>query len=221
MRDNLDITFYLIRHAETDRNIPPQSELIGQSSEEPINQNGIEQSKKLSARFKKEGIIFDTIYCSPYLRAKQTCNFISEVMPKNISIITVPEIREINQGDGKNKSRTEVYSKEFKEKWDFLGMASAFPNGESLFDVQFRAWKWLEKEVLSNPYTRSDKPLNIALITHGMTIKVLLHAIMNFDHRLTWKIRTDNTSIAKVKFVNNEWHLYSINDTAHLQGEIK
>src|ERR1700722_7192301 len=102
MRKNLDITLHLIRHGQTNRNILPLSDLISQEPEEPLNKVGIEQSKKLAARLKKEGIVYNTIYVSPYKRAQETArNILEEAMPKNTNFITVPEICEINQGEGK------------------------------------------------------------------------------------------------------------------------
>jgi len=100
---------------------------------------------------------------------------------------------------------------------DFCGMGFKFPNGESLLDVEFIASRWLGKEIVSNPFTRNDKPLKIAIFSHGMTIKCLLHWIMQFDHRMTWKIKTENTSISTVHLKNGEWFIESINDTSHLK----
>jgi broad specificity phosphatase PhoE len=217
MRSDLDIRFDLIRHGETNRNL--QNDLIGQSPEEPLNDTGKKQSQALAKRFKKEGIQYDCAYVSSYTRAQETCKIACADFPLGKpSIITVPDIREIFQGDGLNKSRKELYSSDVIDRIEWEGMGFSFPNGESLYQVQYRTVSWLNREILDNSQTRSDKSLRIALFTHGMNIKVLLHFAMNFDHRMTWRIQVDNASITSLRLKGQQWFLECVNDTAHLYG---
>jgi broad specificity phosphatase PhoE len=62
----------------------------------------------------------------------------------------------------------------------------------------------------------TQKPLNIFVFSHGMTIKCLLHYIMGFDQGFTWKLTLENTSISKLYFSQEGWRLLTINDHAHL-----
>lgn len=215
MRANLDVTLDLIRHGKTARNV--SSDLIGQDTEEPLNDEGASQARKLASRFKKEGKVYDYVYTSPYKRALETCKIVCTDFPKGTPITTVKEIREIFQGDGLNKSRKELYTPEFKEHLEYMGMGFKFTNGESLYEVEHRASKWLEKEIICNPFTRSDKHLNIAIFTHGMTVKCLLHHVMKFDHTITWRIDVDNTSITSLRLKQGVWFIDCINDCAHLK----
>jgi broad specificity phosphatase PhoE len=215
MRANITVLIHLLRHGETDRNL--NGDLIGQSADEPLNQTGIEQSKKLAARLKKEGIVYDTIYTSPYKRAQETCKIVAAEMPKTTNLITVPAIREIDQGEGKDQSRSKLYADPaFREYTDFVGSAFHFEKGESLFDLEYRAASWLQKEITDNPFTRTDKALTIGIITHGMTVKCLLHSILNHDHRMTWRISADNASLTTLRLREGKWYLLSLNDTSHL-----
>lgn len=214
MRHNLDIRLYLIRHGQTERNANPN--LIGQVPEEPLNEAGKQQAKLLGERFKKNNLQFDTIYCSPYKRAEETRDIATPIGMNYARHFSVPALKEIYQGDGIDKNRNEVYTPEFKDHFDFMGMAAHFPNGECMFEVEHRATKWLEDEILENPFTRSDKPLNIAIYTHGITIKCFLHHFMNFDHRFTWRININNTSITTLHAQGGDWFLEGVNDTSHL-----
>jgi broad specificity phosphatase PhoE len=217
MRTDLNIRLDLIRHGETDRNV--NSDLIGQSPEEPLNETGKKQAEKLALRFKQDKMIYDGVYVSSYLRAQQTCKIACAAFPLgNPSIITVPDIREIFQGDGFNRSRKEVYAHlDLLNKINWEGMGFSFPNGESLYQVQYRTISWLNREILDNTQTRSDKPLHIAIFTHGMNVKCVLHHIMNFDHRMTWKIDVKNTSITSLHLKEGQWFIDAINDTSHLR----
>lgn len=220
MKADLDIKLYLIRHGETNRNL--QSDLIGQSPEEPLNDNGRAQALKLTKRFQTENIIPDIVYTSPYNRAQETCEIVCGHLPETIPVFTETELREINQGDGINKSRKELYTKEFKEHLDYMGMGFKFNNGEALYEVEHRAVKWLNN-CMTDCHVRNvsfpkNKPLNIFVFTHGMTVKCLLHHIMKFDHTLTWKVNIDNTSVSTLHFVHGNWFIEAINDCWHLKS---
>lgn len=91
--------------------------------------------------------------------------------------------------------------------------------------VERRASKWLEDAILYNKDmiretgmrgAASMEPMEIAVFSHGMTIKTLLHYIMGFDHDFIWKLTLENTSISKLYFGKDGWRLLTINDYAHL-----
>lgn len=214
MKEGLNLSIDLIRHSTTRRN--QNSDTIGQDAEEPLAPEGIVEAHKLAARFQKSGITHDIVFVSPYLRAQQTCKIVCSHYPKGTPIITVPEIREINQGDGKGKSRKELYTPERQAYFEAMGMSYHHLNGESLYDLSYRVNGWFQKEVLDNPHTRVDKPLKIAIFSHGMCIKVFLHSVLNFDHKMCWRIGISNASITSLRLRNSLWYIDAINDTAHL-----
>lgn len=213
MKDNLNLTLFLIRHGETPTN--KSNATIGQPSDEPLNDTGKSQAKLLGDRLRKE-VVFDAVYASSYLRASDTLK-LADPKVSGICQYGVEALREISQGDYQGKNRSEFFGDTANfERMKRNGMGFSFPGGETQFDVLARAWSWLEKEVLNNPFTRTDKHLNIGLFTHGMVIKCLLTKILGSDHKMNGKIAIDNTSISKARIRNNEWWLDSINDTAHL-----
>ena len=213
MKDNLDLTLFLIRHGMTPTN--KANVAIGQSADEPLDDIGKEQAKLLGERLRKE-VTFDSVYCSSYGRALETLK-LAEPKVSGTCQVGIEALREISQGDSTGMLRTEFFNSENFERMKRNGMGFSFPNGETQYDVQVRAWEFLKKEVFNNPYTRTDKHLNIALFSHGMTIKCILHQVMQFDHRLTGRVLIDNTSISKVRLKNNDWFVDCINDTNHLK----
>lgn len=227
MRTDLDFKLYLIRHGETNRNL--QSDLIGQDPGEPLNDDGKVQATKLAARFKSEKIRPDVIFTSPYKRAMETCKIVNAQWEEPITIVN--ELREIYQGEGLNKSRKELYTKEFKEHLEYLGMHFKFPNGESLYDVEHRAVTWIEQFMVDystcetpmyrksgQSWLNQEAPLNVFVFTHGMTVKCLLHHIMKFDQALTWRINIENTSVSTLHFKDGNWFVEAINDCWHLKS---
>lgn len=214
MNTNLKAEFYFIRHGETERNV--NSDLIGQSGTEPLNEKGKAQAILLGLRFKNDNLKFDYVYTSPYNRAVDTCTISCGDMLKSIPSTTVSALRELDQGDGIGKSRKELYTPEFKEHLEVMGMGFKFPNGECLYEVEHRAKKWLEKEILDNPFMPTDRLLKIGIFSHGMTIKGLLHYVMKFDPSFTWRVNLENTSITRLTLYEGTWFLGCINDHSHL-----
>ncbi len=206
-----DACFFLIRHGESERNAKP--DLMGQSPDEELTYWGKEQAKKLS-HFLRFGIVenFDRIYASPYKRAKDTAEISCAKMGDAPEIVLVDALREYSAGDMLDKSRKEVISGEMLANMNSLGMNFKFPNGESLYEVEGRVATWVN-EILKFETTTSQ---NILVFSHGMAIKCLLHYVMQFDHKMTWRVKIDNTSITKIRFKDGVWFVEAINGVPHL-----
>jgi broad specificity phosphatase PhoE len=212
MRADINLTLWSVRHGQT--RVNASADTIGQSPTEPLTEIGRQQAKLLGERLRKE-VVFDAAYCSTYLRALDTYKLANPTLNGHYS--EVHDIREIERGVAQDKPIAEVFAE--AGSWDRYrrnGMGFAFPGGESQFDVQSRFVKWLNKEILDNPYTRNDKHLNILLVSHGMSLKCLLQHVMQYDHRMNGRVNLSNTSITKLRLKNTEWFVESINDTAHL-----
>jgi broad specificity phosphatase PhoE len=139
-------------------------------------------------------------------------------LPKYL-VYQYEELREYNAGDWLGGKREDIFIEAIELRMERLNNTFQPPNGESMNQVERRASKWLEDEILYNKaliQPDMDIPLNIAVFSHGMTIKCLLHYIMGFDKNFTWKINIDNTSVTKLSFNHRGWFLNSINDCSHL-----
>ena len=203
---------YLVRHGQTNRNQHP--EFIGQAPDEPLTELGLKQARKLGDWLSTNKVEFKAVYCSPYKRALDTCHL---ALPKHPNITVVEELREYSTGDAENKKRHEMITEEILDEMMELGMHFKWPKGESLFEVEQRSAKWFHTMLQKHKHDID----NIAIFSHGMTIKCLLHFIMQFDHKLTWRTTLDNTSMSILDFKLDHWFLKSINTTPHLtQGEI-
>lgn len=224
MLDYNEFYLYLIRHGQSEINVMPN--MVGQKEDSRLTEKGREQAKLLGQRLAKENKKLDVVCSSPYSRAHDTCQIALGEMPEDLKspIAIVPEVREYSAGDWTHAKRDEVHNEAVLLR--MAAMTSGFlpPNGESMHMVERRASKWLEDNILYNENIKqmaiekssiNDK-LNIAIFSHGMTIKCLLHYIMGFDQSFIWKLTLENTSINKLYFGAEGWRLLSINDHAHL-----
>lgn len=221
MIDDIHFNLSLIRHGQSEVNILP--DVIGQSSDTPLTKHGKRQARALGNRFVMTGEYFDYIYSSDYVRAFDTA-YISKGESSQ-SIIIDEDLREYDAGDWLSCSRSKIMTDNIRFKMAYLDNTFLPPNGESLNQVERRASRWLEDNIIYNKefmdfcqwkIDNDHPPLNIAVFTHGMTIKTLLHYIMGFDKSFTWKINIDNTSVTKLSFSKIGWRLQYLNDASHL-----
>lgn len=209
MLDENSFDLYLIRHGQSEVNVFP--DLMGQSPTVPLSDLGMKQASLLGQRFQKEKLQFGHVFSSTYKRAIDTARL---SVPVTQDIIQTAELREYSAGDWTGAKRSETLTIDVLFKMNTHNHHFLPPNGESLNQVERRASKWLEDEILYNKKFYNSK---IVLFTHGMTIKCLLHYIMGFDKSFTWKISIDNTSITHLSFSDVGWKLHSINDYSHLK----
>ena len=146
---------YVIRHGETNMG---KKELIA-TEEEPLNENGIIQAKKIGEDLRKLDI--QIIYCSPIERAKHTLELFN--LDKNIPIVIDNRIKERNMG---------IYERiEFsKLDWDvFWGYDSEekYKEVESMKSVYQRVSNFL------NELKEKHGNESILLVTHGGVIRTI------------------------------------------------
>lgn len=209
---------YLIRHGQSEANLDPDR--MGQTPEVPLTKLGESQANALGSKLRSDAVYFDKIYSSPYNRALHTAQIVTSYFGDK-EIILDDDLREYDAGDWKGASRNEIVTNDIKLLMNYFTNAFCPPNGESLNVVERRASQWLDnilfnKEIiqLSN---KNSQPLKIACFSHGMTIKCLLHYIMNFDKNLTWKFDIYNTSVTNVSFGHEGWKIHYINNCSHLK----
>lgn len=220
MMHHNEFYLYLIRHGQSEVNIQP--DMVGQHPDTRLTNKGKEQASMLGSRLFKEGKKFEHVFSSDYIRALDTA-MIATGPEQNI--ILAPGVREYSAGDWDGASRKELHTTQLRLRMAALTNAFRPPNGESMHMVERRASQWLEETILYNEgfinetVARQElglKPMEIAVFSHGMTIKCLLHYIMGFDQSFTWKLTLENTSISKLHFGMEGWRLLTINDHAHL-----
>lgn len=221
MLDYNEFNLYLIRHGQSVVNVIPDQ--MGQDPETPLTDQGIFQATLLKQRFEKQGVRFLHIFSSDYTRAYHTAKIVMD--PYIDSIRLHRELREYSAGDWKGLKRSEIIDPGIRARMGYLNNAFLPPHGESMNQVERRVSQWVEDHILYNEHIQKDATvikdnnyprMNIAVFSHGMAIKCLLHHIMGFDKSFTWKMTLENTGICKLVFGEEGWRLITVNDHGHL-----
>jgi probable phosphoglycerate mutase len=154
---------YATRHGLTELN--KQRRTNGQTIEDPLTHEGIEQAKKITQFLPKK---LSVIYTSDLLRARQTAEIINKQL--NIELINSPELREIHLGSLTGKTWDEMnhevgrnIAKEYQsQKYDFRPWG-----GESIDEVKKRVLRLIKN------IREHDSGKNVLLVTHGGIIRLL------------------------------------------------
>ena len=193
---------FLIRHGETEAN----KRRIHQNSDEGLTPKGKLQAHHVCHFL--EGKKIDTILCSPYVRARQTAEIISQQLgvPYMLSDSLV-EIRrpDFVYGQGYYSLHTVLYLWRlfiYREKpsWDYDGAENMFMLRNRIADL---------KKTIENAPGES-----IAIVSHDVFINLFLeHAcrekritFRQFVHTILMTKKTPNTGIAHIQFDENTTH---------------
>jgi broad specificity phosphatase PhoE len=171
---------YLIRHGESTAN---KEKAFQGWNDVHLSEKGKRQAKNLSHYFSEKKIKFRTIYSSSLSRAMETAEALTNCSI-NHKINSVDGFKSINVGEwgGRLISRVaEEYSKDYNT-WRTNPESFRFPNGESLADVQNRSQSSLRRIL----HTIDDFDLNIAIVSHMMTIKVLALSMLGKNLHHVW-----------------------------------
>ncbi|NDD58165.1 MAG: histidine phosphatase family protein [Chlamydiae bacterium] len=117
---------YLIRHGETDWTVSGRH--TGRT-DVALTSNGQEQAKKLGLYLKETG--FQKIFCSPSLRAKETCRLAGFIQ----SAIFDDDLQEWDYGNYEGLTSQEI--RKNNPQWTIFSQGA--PGGESVADVGQRA----------------------------------------------------------------------------------
>ncbi|MHA1977028.1 MAG: histidine phosphatase family protein [Candidatus Hodarchaeales archaeon] len=182
---------YLIRHGESTGN---KEKAFQGWNDVHLNNRGEIQARQLSEYFKRENIVFNKIYSSPLNRARETANLIKSCS-ENSKVITVEGFKSINVGDWGGKAIIRMKEK-FSEVYDVWMNSPGkfrFPNGENLTELLLRSQTSLIR--ILNEVHNFD--VNIAIISHMMTIKVLALSMLGKDYTAVWnkEFTVPNTGI--------------------------
>lgn len=155
-------TIYFVRHAEPDRTVEDEVK-------RPLSLKGQKQSEKLSEYFVNKRLKY--IYCSPYVRTRQTANYISN--KNNIPIFEVNALHErvISKKWIPTLNFTEYSYKQWKDR------SYKISTGESLNEA-FNRFKDAVEKIISS----TDENETVVIVTHATVISLFLNYIdSNFD----------------------------------------
>lgn len=216
IHENVEFDFYFIRHGESQSNVTPGI-AAGENFDAPMTERGHLQAEAAGKRLGDEGIKFDKIYSSSLVRAVQTTQGVLKGMgTPDVEFEQVDAIIEKQTPGWRGKLAKDVMPTEVRLLMAEKGKYFKAADGETMRWVERRASNWLEDEILYNPeWYEKDGNHRIAIVSHGDTMRALLHYITGMDNRLAMRTDIFNCSISRFRFGKLGWHVGSINDSSH------
>jgi len=195
----------LIRHGETAWN---REKKVQGASDIELNEAGLKQAERLALALRDERI--DAIYTSPLKRAYETARIIGQFHGGPLHV--EDGLVEMNQGDFEGLQYHELMERhqDFLKQWIADPGSVKIPNGESLEELQERAWRVMESILC--------KPGNPLVVSHNFTIAAILCRIQNVSLSKFRSACVDTASRTIIDCRGGEYHLELLNDVGHLRG---
>lgn len=198
-------TYYLVRHGQTEWNTQGRTQGHGNS---PLTELGVKQAENLAKAIKKYPI--DLIYCSDLGRAVQTAQIVGKEL--GIDVEPTDKLREMGFGiwEGMKLTDIETDYKDMFTMWRNQPDQLKVPGGEMLKDIKNRQDELLDE--LNSMYQNK----HILLVSHSVTVRVMLLSMLGSDIANIYRIKQDNTAINIVEYKDYGPVIKKINDTSHL-----
>lgn len=195
---------FLVRHGETDWN--REGRFQGKM-DIPLNSLGRDQAAAAAKALESADI--DIVVSSPLSRAAETA--LSTASFAGLRVEVDEDLKEIDHGlwEGHTAEEVEKLWPGMLGTWHSHPEKVIMPEGESLEDVQNRAWAALE-DLFPAPGER------IALFSHDAVIKVLLCRVLGCPLSSFWRFRIANGSITLLEADAKGISLLVMGDACHL-----
>src|SRR5438128_3482466 len=161
---------FMVRHGAT---VLSAEDRFAGATDVALSDEGREQTRRLADRLSHEKIM--AIYASPLGRTVETASILAA--PHKLEVQTRDGFREINHGRWEQMTRREVEEKfpEEAAEWEKDPYTFAPLGGESGLAVTARALPALIELVREYP------GINILVVSHKATIRLLLSSLLGFD----------------------------------------
>ena len=195
----------IVRHGETDWNKLERCQGI---SDIPLNSRGKHQAKQLANSLKSENI--SAIFSSDLVRAKETAETIAGFHSAPFYIDS--DLREMDQGEFEGLEFSyirENYSGILKQ-WTKDPENLRIPGGETLLEVQGRAWR-----SYLNIYEKYHRE-RVLIVSHNLTIITLLCKFSGKPLTSFREFSVKETSKSVIICDKSNYEINILNDVGHL-----
>jgi len=202
----------LVRHGETYWN--KERRIQGGDSDIELNDTGLEQARKLAAFLKNEPIA--AILSSPLQRATATAKAIAS--HHQLPVEVDQGLRELKVGEleGMPVSNLTTTFSQFLMQWWQDGGAMKLPNGESLIELQQRAWKAVER-LLERHKTSPEhsKDTTVIVVSHYFVTLAIILKALNLPLDCFTRFKLDPGGVSILEFRDYGARLLAFNDTSY------
>ncbi len=199
----------LVRHGETEWNRVGRCQGF---SDVELNKNGREQINELAKSLKDKSI--SAVYSSDLIRALDTAKAIANY--HNLGVEVDPDLREMNQGDLEGLTFVEIRERYASLLTNWVGNPEAvkLPGGESLKELQDRAWRAVERIYIKH------QDQTVVAVSHNLTIITLLCRFkgIGLEEFRSFKLKAASKNV--ILFRNGHFNVNVLNDVTHLSAEL-
>jgi broad specificity phosphatase PhoE len=195
----------LVRHGETAWN--KERRIQGYESDIPLSEAGKQQAEALALRLKNEKIT--AVYSSPLQRALDTAKAIAAC--HHLAVNTLTSLKEIKVGalEGRLASELLMRFDEFISGNGGEKNPQMPPGGESLEDVQKRAWDTISGLAAQEPQG------TLVVVSHYFVILSVICRVLNLPLNQIVRLRLSTGTLSAVSIENGNSRLELFNEGSH------
>lgn len=192
-----------IRHAATDC---AASRLAGRDANVHLSAAGQVQGQRLAHSLKQRRI--GKIYSSPQPRARETAEFLGELLDDSVKI--VPQLDEIDYGEWTGRTFEELRGIPRWRDFNSLRSCTRIPGGELMIEVQARVLELMECLCERHP------AMTVALVSHADVIRGALAHCLGMPLDLVLRLAISPASISMVAMEQDGPRVLCINKTEEI-----
>jgi broad specificity phosphatase PhoE len=169
----------------------------------PLSPLGEAQVAALAARLR--AVVLDAIYCSDLRRTRQSAEILAA--PHHLTPISDPALREFAMGrwDGLTAEEIRALDASAFDAWTGDVGRFQFPGGESLPDLEARAWPAFEAIV-----TRHAGG-TVAIVAHGGSNRMILCRALGLGPERLLALGQDYAALSVLERTGSRWTLRVLN----------
>ena len=200
---------HLVRHGETEWN--KLGRFQGQQ-DIALNPRGLAQAKETARAMADDGVI--ALYSSPLQRTMQVANEISRLT--SVPVVPLPGVKELNLGELEGVTGEEMRTiwPDVYSAWSQDPGTLSMPKGESLSQLQDRAWRSLQE--VERAHSGDDV---IVVVSHNFAIRTMIHKVLGLPLTNFHRLSLDLSSVSTVEYTSRGRRLTCYNFTGHLSPE--
>ena len=201
--------FYLLRHGETEWNKLGKFQGLTDVS---LNERGFAQAR--DSALAALGWEPSALYASSLTRTVQVAEEIRKIT--GIPVVANPGLRELSLGDLEGVTGAEMRAgwPEVYQAWRNNPADVAMPNGESLAQLQERAWR----VILEIEQAHTDDE-DVVVVSHNFTIRTIICAILDIPLYNFHRMSLGLGSLCTFESDGNGRRLVTYNCNSHLSPE--
>ena len=177
---------YIMRHGETPWN---EKHLIQGSADIELNDKGVQLAALTIEGLKKEGILFDQVFSSPYKRAYKTAEILADGF---IPLETDDRLKEMSFGRYEGIPLDDIMKDpQYENMYNFFHHPEKYAKEEGC-ETYAEARERIESFYLDKIAPNISKWKSCLIVCHGAVIRTFMAYLLNREIGDLWDIRQPN-----------------------------